>query len=790
MKKVHGWGSALAVAVALLAGTAGSAQAAKVSVPTHSTTIALTRKDRFLVAVNRETNSISVLQVRSGSSDTKKLLAEIPVGLEPRSVAIDPKGKVAYVSNALDGTVSIVSLQGPTRFSILGTIAVGTEPRGCALTPNGKKLFVANHTQGTVSVIDTARRQVVGTVSVGGNPAAIAITNDGDKSDDDETVFVTQFFSELINGKDQVDDEARQGVVRAFPVGALSPITKITLSPLANSGFTGDRTKFCFVGNANVHDQIFCPDVSALVTDTKITADPQGAFPNQLASALIRGGKVFLPNIGAGPEPPVKFNVNVQALVNVVDAKTLAENANLTVNLNAEVKAETAPANPTASLDKLFGNDIVAIDADRAGKVFLIVSRGGNFVFRASLNDQGKLTLGSPVTRFQTGNLPDGVVVSGDGARAYAYNEVGLSVTAINLQNNSVPDRDIATATPPAPGSFQHAVLTGKLAFFTALGTPDDGLRSLPIRDIIPLENRGKQSDNAWSSCASCHPDGLSDGVTWSFDTGPRQTLALDAFFAKDNPADQRISNWSGVRSSVTDFNNNSRNVQGGKGFAGDPPNPNIYNHGISQGASDALDLQTLWVQTVRTLNEPTPAAGDVNAGRTVFAASCASCHGGVKWTKSQIFYASNPAFTADPANGGLPRDAGVTATAGQIISYTSNATSITLLEQIGTFDVNNPFELRGAGAKQGEVALGALGFNVPSLLGVAFTAPYLHDGSAATLDDVFTVHQLSASTITQTLSATQRTNLKAFLNSIDSRTEPIASDGDVFRNTVAAGAD
>jgi len=33
----------------------------------------------------------------------------------------------------------------------------------------------------------------------------------------------------------------------------------------------------------------------------------------------------------------------------------------------------------------------------------------------------------------------------------------------------------------------------------------------------------------------------------------------------------------------------------------------------------------TLWVQTVRTLNEPQPS--DVTAGRTVFGASCASCH-------------------------------------------------------------------------------------------------------------------------------------------------------------------
>ena len=40
--------------------------------------------------------------------------------------------------------------------------------------------------------------------------------------------------------------------------------------------------------------------------------------------------------------------------------------------------------------------------------------------------------------RFQTGNLPNGVVISADGRRAYCNNEANVSVTAINLQNNTV----------------------------------------------------------------------------------------------------------------------------------------------------------------------------------------------------------------------------------------------------------------------------------------------------------------------------------------------------------------
>lgn len=446
-------------------------------------------------------------------------------------------------------------------------------------------------------------------------------------------------------------------------------------------------------------------------------------YPNQLQSAVIRGNTLYLPNIGVGPEPPVRFNVNVQAFVNAVDTVGLNENADFRVNLNQQIAPETQPTNPTESLDRLFGNDFVAIDAIPAGNLdqgsFLIVSRGGNFVLRASPSLSG-LQLGLPVRRYQTGNIPNGVVISNGGTRAYTNNEVGLSVTSINLETNEVMERDIPSGTPPEPGTFEHFVLVGKLAFHTALGMPDNGVFDLPIRDIVPLADRGKASDNGWSSCASCHPDGLADGATWFFPTGPRQTVPLDGFFAKDNPADQRISNWNAVRGSITDFNNNSRNIQGGIGFAGDPPSPNIYNHGIVQGASDALDAMTIWVQTVRApiLPAPTDMAA-YDGGLETFERWCASCHGGAKWTKSQVFHADNPAFNANPLGDppGTPRDPGVNNAGPQIVSYSVGEDSIAFLEDIGTFDAADPGEIRGAGLA-GRTAVGGLGFNVPSLLG------------------------------------------------------------------------
>ena len=177
--------------------------------------------------------------------------------------------------------------------------------------------------------------------------------------------------------------------------------------------------------------------------------------------------------------------------------------------------------------------------------------------------------------------------------------------------------------------------------------------------------------------------------------------------------------------------------------------NPAIYDHGITQGASEALDVQTLWIFfAVRPLNQPK--LGNLAAGAAVFETNCASCHGGAKWTKSQIFHRDNPAAVAQ---NGAPLDPGVTrlapappvaaVPANEFFSFTCNDLTIKYLEDVGTFDVANPLEIRDNAAAS--TAFGGNGFNVPSLLSVNYHAPYLHRGQAQTLDAVFPLHTLPA---------------------------------------------
>jgi len=763
------------------------ATAATLAAPSRSTTIALTSDNQLAVVVNRDANSVSIIRVRNtNGTDAAFKLAEVEVGQEPRYVALHPDNSKAYVTNTASGTVSVIQLSGPQAFRVVATIRVGTEPRGCAVTPNGRWLFVANHTSGSVSVINIATNTVVNTITALGliNPTAIAITNDGDGDDTDERVFVTDFYAKLIPaGPGEGFDTGKRGVVFAFAVNNPGNVQQIFLNPLNDSGFDANRTNFCTHCFAQAHSDIFCPNVNASCTSATITADPQAVFPNQLQALLIRNVFLYVPSIGAQPEPPVAFNVNVQGLVNVVNTSLSppVDVVDRRTNLNAQVALEPLPPPNTR---RLFLNDLVALDATLdVAPTFLFVSRGGDYVIEAQVNPFTlQLDIGAPnPIRYFTGHTPNGVVASTDGRRAYTNNEVDLSITAINLQNNTVIQKTIPSSTPPAPGTFAHGVLLGKLAFHTALGIPNNNIFDTPIRDIPTLANRGKASRDAWSSCASCHPDGLSDGVTWLFDTGPRNTIPMDAFFAKDNPSDQRISNYSGVRSSNTEFNQNSIAVQGGTGFVDDPTK--VFNHGPSIGVSDAFDVMTLWVETIRAPILPLRgSAASRFAGRAVFIANCAGCHGGAKWTKSQIIYADNPVIIA-PGNFANPRDENLTLTAaGEINTYVDPfgnpadpTNTLDFLVSAGTFNVNNDLEIRGLGALIGQTALGAAGFNVPSLLGICYHAPFFHNGSAQTLPVVFQRHQLpGGGTIASRLNAVQETDLLNFLCSIDGSTNQI----------------
>lgn len=809
-------------------GGGGNVAVAAESFPSHSGSIQLNFDNNLAYGINRtrsgaagpgDMGSLSIIRVRNNNVDDGTVLSETDVGRDPRSVSVSRDGMRAYVSNGADNTVSAFSVNVSTgATNLLATINVGSEPRGTALSPTGRLLFVSNYSDGTMSVIDTTQLIQVAVVKLAANnqtidhPFALAVTDNGLGGDDDERVYVSEFLGKPADGvaRNSVEgfDTGKEGRIGVVSLSNLTMSSIIPIPPLTNAGFTADRSAF----GAGAVSNTF------LSTAADPTQDPQGAYFSQVHSLRIEGNSLFATSISLAPAPPVRFNVNAQAVVAQIDiaAGTFVRST----NLNNLIKTETQPTAPFTAgnmnrNDRLFQGDTVAMAV--RGNTALFLSRANSIVLRTQLDSARNISLSmrdaDGAVRFETGNIPTGLVISRDGSRAYAMGGHG-ELTRFDLTGNVTIGGDISTAVSPAATSDRQREL-GRLAFFTGQGLDAQILGNTDPKTVDVHRFRNMASDNGWSSCASCHPDGLSDGATWIFPTGPRQARNLDGLFAPGSGilsaagTDQGICNYNAVRGSVTDFNNNARGVQGGHGFtpqslaAIDANMPNsavadsglVENQGPRLGVSNALDFMTQWfAEGIRPLNRPsTLNSVDVAAGRVVFQNNCASCHGGSRWNRAERLLDDltnwpDPLFVAgvnvspNPARffpGGNTFALGAfdrnnTAGDGPGANGNNDAEFIIAQQDVGTFlaPANGNIEIRGAGGAIGMAPPGlAVSFHPPSLFSVHATAPYGHDGSAFTMEEVFTARPNGLGHNSFGLSATQLRQVIAFTKSIDLNT-------------------
>jgi hypothetical protein len=148
---------------------------------------------------------------------------------------------------------------------------------------------------------------------------------------------------------------------------------------------------------------------------------------------------------------------------------------------------------------------------------------------------------------------------------------------------------------------------------------------------------------------------------------------------------------------------------------------------------------------------------------------SCATCHGGPKWTRSRVDYFPPPS----PELGlGLGSQRVIGAELRQTATQGPN-----VLINVGTFTLGggrtNELRFNAADISQAIAPLGANGLNIPSVLSVHETAPYFYSGLAQTLEDVLNGSQDTFGGVRHHFVAdpAQRANLIRFLRSIDQTT-------------------
>jgi len=129
-----------------------------VTVGGHPAGIAISADSARAFITNGNSASVSVLTIA-----TRAVSAPIPVGQSPRGIAL--AGTLAFVTNVLDGTVSVIDT---TAGAVVGNaITVGTGPVAVLTATDGATAYVANLSSNTVSVVDTATRAVSTIANIG-----------------------------------------------------------------------------------------------------------------------------------------------------------------------------------------------------------------------------------------------------------------------------------------------------------------------------------------------------------------------------------------------------------------------------------------------------------------------------------------------------------------------------------------------------------------------------------------------------------------------------------------------
>ncbi|MGB0372174.1 MAG: Ig-like domain-containing protein [Opitutales bacterium] len=367
----------------------------------------------------------------------------------------------------------------------------------------------------------------------------------------------------------------------------------------------------------------------------------------------------------------------------------------------------------------------------------IVFSPLGDYAFTA-LQGNNRIMIVDTYSHTLAGNIPSGFAPQGllltpSTYHLYIKNLNDRSVTVYDLTDGLI--RGDFSAPPIATinlGSeiMDPDVLAGKIVFYNA---------SIEM------------TQDEYISCALCHQDGDHDGRTWDFTDrgeGLRNTTNLRG---RSGLAHGNV-HWSANFDEIQDFEHDIIGPFGGDGFIPGGPNPPLGNS--NAGLSDALDDLAAYVTSLGLSSVETSPYRDADRSLS------AQGNEGKRLFEGQLIPAA-----------GTPLNC-IDCHTPESDRYTDSTlgTNFTL-HDVGTLRSSSGNRLGGD----------LDGIDTPTLLGLHASAPYFHDGNAATLEEVFdpsrvsatpgetgNVHDLTATGFN--LNTRERESLIAYLKQIDGR--------------------
>jgi len=559
-------------------------------------------------------------------------------------------------------------------------------PIEMALSPNGRLLYVVCQASDELRVVELASGKIVSTVSVGHVPRGIVLSPDG------RHIYVTNAWSDTVS----VIDATALRVVRTLPTG------------FEPTGIVCDRSGVTLYIANRLSSDISVIDVNTGQEIKRLLAGRGASYLALSADGKWIYGTHIYPNAGAfRTQPNSEITVIDTARQAVVERKRLSNVAGvfhvaLSVDGKLGVAAQLRPKNliPLAHVEHgwAFGDSLSLFGDDVGGTVQVPIDE---------------------LDRYYA--LPWGVAITPDKSKMFVTTAGSESVTVIdvrklldfahtrrqpltsNLANDLSASANYVTARIPVGRNPRGALLSPDGTRLYVANRLDDNISvidtsSVEVISTIDLGGpktvnalrRGEQlfftADYAFQGqfgCANCHLDATIDGLQWD--------LEPDGF-GKDIVDNRSLENLAGTEPFKWNGSNPDMPTECG------PRTEKFFYRSQSYTPQELTDLVTFVYSLPYRPNRYRLANGELTPaqerGKAIFERTkyknghpipeknqCAYCHSGPKYTNQQ-----------------------------QV--------------DVGT----------GKSTDRSPV------IDVPQLPNVAYSAPYLHDGSARSLEEIWTV--------------------------------------------------
>ncbi len=601
--------------------------------------------------------------------------------MQSSPIALTPDEKTLCAVNQDSGSISLwrwPQIEG------VREIQVGEEPRTLAISPDGRRAYVTNQSSQTLSVVDLEARKTTATIDLGGQPYGIILNDDGSRA------FVSQYAGSYIGGKYQPGTIAVIDLKR----GRVEHLIPVKLRPWALARSQGNpllyATHYLQIEGKGMVTEIDTETLSVrrviALEPEKNTSGGRGGIFNGLASialhpqdsrALVTG---IQSNVVGGLErngQQLSQNTMVQTAVRVMDLRVGRELRHARMLPSLAGRGVAVP-----SAVVFMGSGDLFIDLYFASSDYKVLK----------YNEQGIV---EEVAHGSVPAGPTGIVLTRDGSAAFVASRWDRSVTQISLENPSEPKplRTVKTTNEPwSPQRIQGAIL------FHDAGD-------------------SRMSSNRLISCASCHLDGgiVVDGLTWDLTVPGIQpkfsnTMDITVMAGSSPPFFHRA-----VLNGTLALEIFVRAFQGGSGFL-----PKLEFSELERISSRAMAMYTIADELRLSSIEPSP-----------------------EWT-AMLDYMNSLRPRPNPhRNGSKPREEIFSAAErGRELFF--DARQGCALCHKGPLLTNSKLDekefRRGKKKRIYDIGTGKV-LDVPALANLWDTSPYLHDGRAATLRDVLTIH-------------------------------------------------